>query len=264
MKLSMHLGHAAATRRRAARHDLPWTWGSVLRLGRVNGALLSAMLGEAELGSGATQQVHVHAGSNYTGAIAMRRLIPTVFVAAMLAACSESPTTPDADTTPAERPSLSVSVPGTNITINSVACSLISPSTGGVKCSYDVSNPDGLMVNTYPSANLKIDYQCVNASTGKVQSTGTVWRWAWGYHEGLTATSISATDEALTNPTLPNYYTRADKKYNACKGKQTGVPTHYELVYWDLVVDNWYSGQPAADYLYACLGSDTSRGCAVQ
>jgi hypothetical protein len=194
----------------------------------------------------------------------MRRLIPAVFVAAMLTACSESPTNPDADTTPAARPSLSVSVPGTNISINSGACSLTSASTGGVKCSYDVSNPDGLMVNTYPSATLKIDYQCVNSSTGKVQSTGTLYRGAWGYHEGLTATSISATDEALINPTLPTHYTRADKKYNACKGKQTAVPTNYALVYWQLLVDNWYYGQPNADYLYACLASETGHGCATQ
>jgi hypothetical protein len=193
----------------------------------------------------------------------MRRLIPAVFAAAMLAACSESPTNPDADTTPAVRPSLSVSLPGTNISINSVACSLTSASTGGVKCSYDVSNPDGLLVNVYPSAYLKIDYQCVNPNTGKVQSSGTSWRSAWGYHEGVTATSISATDEALNNPTLPTYYTRADKKYNACKGKLTAVPTHYALEYWELFIDNWYSGQPGADYLYTCLGSDTSHGCAA-
>jgi hypothetical protein len=213
---------------------------------------------------GAAQQVHVHAGSHYTGAIAMRSLIPAVFVAAMLAACSESPTNPDADTTPAARPNLSVSVPGTNISINSVACSLTSASTGGVKCSYDVSNPDGLMVNTYPSATLKVDYQCVNSSTGRVQSTGTLYPRAWGYHEGLTATSISATDEALTNPTLPTHYTRSDKKYNACKGNQTAVPTNYALYYWELLVDNWYYGQPGANYLYACLGSETWYGCSTQ
>jgi hypothetical protein len=182
----------------------------------------------------------------------------------MLAACSESPTNPDPETSSAGRPSLSVTLPGTNVTINSAACSLVSSSTGGVKCSYDVSNPDGLLMNIYPQAVLQVDYQCVNPSTGKIMSSSTMNRWTWGYHEGLTATSYTATDEALTNPALPSNYTRSNKKYNACKGKQTPVPTHYALAYWEVGVDNYYSGQPNADYRYVCLASQNWYGCATQ
>jgi len=79
-----------------------------------------------------------------------------------------------------------------------------------------------------------------------------------GYHEGLTATSISATDEALNNPTPPTQYTGRAKKYNACKGKLTPVPTHYALEYYDVDVDNWYYGQPAADLDNCCPQSSQS------
>ncbi len=54
----------------------------------------------------------------------MRRLIPAVFVAAILAACSESSTGPEATSAPEQRPSFSVAVPGTSIAINSASCSL--------------------------------------------------------------------------------------------------------------------------------------------
>lgn len=193
----------------------------------------------------------------------MRRVVPFALVAAMLAACSESPTEPATSKSPAPAaaPSFSVALPGTTASITSGSCSLVSASTGQVKCSYDVANPDGLLLNIYPEAMLDIDYQCVNASTGKVQSSGTNARWAVGSFEGVTATNPTGTDVQLGSPTINNSYVRKDKKYNACKGNQKVIITNYSMRYWEVYLDNWYSGQPNADYTWTCLGFDTSHGC---
>jgi hypothetical protein len=200
----------------------------------------------------------------------MRHFASAAVVAAMLlAACSESSTGPEVSApengtvTPAA-PIFSASLPGTTALISSGSCSLISSSTGEVRCSYDVSNPDGLLLNIYPGARLKLDYECVN-SIGKVQSTGTAVRWATGADVyGVTATNPTATDVELTPPVIPNSYVHKDSKFNACKGKQKVVVTNYTMVYWEIYLDNWYSVQPAADYNFTCLASDSDyRGCAT-
>jgi hypothetical protein len=194
----------------------------------------------------------------------MRRIVPFVLTAAMLAACSESPTDPSSSKSPAPAaPSFSVALPGTTASISSGSCSLVSASTGQVTCSYDVANPDGLLLNIYPGAMLAVDYQCTNASTGRVQSSGTGSRWTWAAFEGVTATNPTGTDITLASPTVNNSYTRKDRKFNACKGNQKLIITNYSLKYWEVYLDNWYSGQPNADYTWTCLGADNSRGCAT-
>jgi hypothetical protein len=184
----------------------------------------------------------------------MRRLIPAVFVAAMLAACSESPTNPEATTAPEQRPSSSVTVPGTTIAINSISCSLLSSTKGDVLCSYNVSNPNGLLINVMPSARVNIAYQCQNASTGKVVSTGTQERFVSQTHEGVTATTYSATNEPL--PTAKLFTTtNPSNKNNPCSGKQIAVVTGYSLQYWELLV--WTNTSSA------CAALDSRRGCKV-
>jgi hypothetical protein len=210
-------------------------------------------VGEADLGGGGTHHIQIQAGSNYTGAIAMRRLIPAVFVAAMLAACSESSTGPNATTTPEQRPSLSVTVPGTTIAINSASCSLVSSSAGDVLCSYNISNPDGFLMDVIPSARVDIAYQCLNSNTGKVMSTGTQMRFVSQKHSGVTATTYSATNEPLPTAKLFTTTNPAFGKLNPCKVKQTTVITGYSLPYWSL---NVYTG-----FGSACVAPNGSLGC---
>jgi hypothetical protein len=180
----------------------------------------------------------------------MRRLIPAVFVAAMLAACSESPTSPDAATALEQRPSFSVSLPGTTIAINSASCSLVSPTKGDVLCSYNVSNPDGLSMDVTPHARVDIAFQCLNASTGKVMSTGTQLRFVEQKHLGVTATTYSATNEPLPTAQL------VTTKLNPCKGKQTAFVTGYSMPVWWLSVEN-SSGSVCVSNPEATLGCKT-------
>ncbi len=193
----------------------------------------------------------------------MNRIIAVAFVALTLAACSETTTEPETSRVPAQPASFSVAVPGTNVSINSVSCGLISASTGEVRCSYDVANPDGILINIWPEAHVVMNYQCVNSSTGKIQSSGIGSRWIYG---NVTVTDVhpTAVDVQLSMATLPNDFVRKDTRRNTCKGKQTLVITNYAMDYFDVYVDNWYNGQPAAEYAFGCLGSkDWGFGCEV-
>jgi hypothetical protein len=215
-------------------------------------------VGEADLGGGGTHHVQIHAGSNYRGAIAMRRLIPAVFVAAILAACSESPTNPEATTAPEQRPTFSVTVPGTNVAVNSFSCSLVSSNKGDVLCSYNVSNPDGLTMDITSQARVDIAYQCLNSNTGKLMSTASQMRFVYNKHVGITATTYSATDEAL--PTASPYIetNHPYTKNNPCKSKQTTVVTGYSLVYSALYL-SVSLGSSSLGTL--CVASNNSLGC---
>ena len=193
----------------------------------------------------------------------MNRIIAAAFAALTLAACSETTTEPHTSTVPARPVSFSATLPGTNVSINSLSCSLISASTGEVRCSYDITNPDGTLINIWPEAHLRMNYQCVSPSTGKIQSTGVGARWAYA---ASTVTDVHPTADniQLSTATLPNDYVRKDTKRNTCKGKQTLVITNYAMDYFDVYVDNYYSGQPSTEYAFACLGSeDWGYGCEV-
>ena len=193
----------------------------------------------------------------------MNRIIAAAFVALTLAACSETTTEPTTSRVSAQPASFSAALPGTNVSINSLSCSLISASTGEVRCSYDITNPDGILINIWPEAHLTMNYQCVSPSTGKIQSTGVGARWAYA---ASTVTDVHPTADnlQLSTATLPNDYVRKDTRRNTCKGKQTLVITNYAMDYFDVYVDNWYDGQPAAEYVFGCLGSkDWGLGCEV-
>ena len=198
-----------------------------------------------------------------TQEFAMKRIIAAAFVALTLAACSETTTEPDTSRAPTQSASFSVAVPGTNVSINSVSCSLISASTGEVRCSYDITNPDGILINIWPEARVVMNYQCLSSSTGKIQSSGIGARWIYG---NVTVTDVHPTADnvQLSTATLPNDFVRKDNKRNTCKGKQTLVITNYSMDYFDVYVDNWYDGQPSTEYTWACLGSKASGlGCEV-
>jgi hypothetical protein len=260
MTLSTYLDLTAAVLRRVSRHDIPRARETVSRLALINGAPHPAMVGKS---GDATKQVHVYAGSKLTGDITMPRLIAAAVLAIMLAACTENPTDPGTGKSAAQPASFSVAVPGTTASITSYSCSLKSSTTGEVRCSYDIANPDQQLLNLYPQAALKIDYKCVNANTGKIQSSGTGVRWPGLSIEGVTASNPTATDVQLSTVTLSNSYTHSDTKLNACKGKQTLVITSYSMSYWELYVDNWYGGQPNTDYHSICVASDHRFGCAT-
>lgn len=184
----------------------------------------------------------------------MRRFVPTVFLAALLAACSESSTGPNTTSGAEPEPGFSVALPGTSTAINSASCSLVSSSAGDVLCSYNISNPDGLLLNVAPAAIVDIAYRCENASTGKVMSTGVDRRWVEQRHAGVTATTYSATDEPLPTASLNNS-TGHSARLNPCKGKQTAVVTGYSLVYWEVRIEN--------DVTSVCAGSDDHLGCQI-
>jgi hypothetical protein len=183
----------------------------------------------------------------------MRRLIPAVFVAAMLAACSEPPTNPEGTTAPEQRPSFSVTVPGTSIAINSASCSLVSSSKGDVLCSYNISNPDEFLIDVVPFARVDIAYQCLNSNTGKVMSTGSQMRFVEQKHLGVTATTYSATDEALPTASLYIVTNHPYTKVNPCKSNQTTMVTGYSLPYWSLNVSTGFGS--------GCVASNNSLGC---
>jgi hypothetical protein len=188
----------------------------------------------------------------------MRRLIPAVLAATVLAACSDSSTGPNATTGAEQRPSFSVTVPGTNVAVNSFSCSLVSSAKGDVLCSYNVSNPDGLTMELMPRARVDIAYQCLNSNTGKTMSTGTQLRFVDNEHAGVTATTYSATDEALPTASLYIISNHAYSKQNPCKSNQTTIVTGYSLVYWvlHLSVSSGSSNLGAI-----CVASNNSLGC---
>jgi hypothetical protein len=202
----------------------------------------------------------------------MRHFISAAALAAtLLAACSESSTAPEATApestapepgaAPSPAPSFAAGLPGTNVSISSGSCTQISTTTGEVHCSYSISNPDQLLINIYPEAHMAIDYQCLNASTGKVQSTGTGYRWAWLYFEGVTDANPSGVDVKLGSTTLPNSYKGKYQKSNTCKRSQKLVITKYTMVHWDIYVDNYYVGQPYEQYADVCYSDDADYGC---
>jgi hypothetical protein len=182
----------------------------------------------------------------------MRRLIPAVLATAMLAACSES-TSPEPTPVREQHPSWSVTLPGTSTTINSASCNLVSSSKGDVLCSYNISNPDGLLLNVIPAAIVDIAYQCQSPSTGKVMSTGTDRRWVEQRHSSVTAITYSATNEPLPTAALFNFSNGPGAKLNPCKGKQTPVVTNYSQQYWEVRIEK--------DITSVCAGSDDRLGC---
>jgi hypothetical protein len=197
----------------------------------------------------------------------MRHFIPAAALAAiLLAACSESSTAPetsapDNSTIPATPPSFSATLPGTSTVINSASCNLVNSTTGEVRCNWDISNPDHISLEILPGALMEIAYQCVNSSTGKVQSSGISTRWAWWADYEVTDANPTGTNIQLATATPPSTYTRKYTKLNVCKGKQTLVVKSYAMQYWDVFIDNFYIGQPDADYKWTCLGSDERYGC---
>jgi hypothetical protein len=202
----------------------------------------------------------------------MRHLVSAAALAAtLLAACSESSTAPEINapengtvSTSTPTPSFSATLPGTSVTITSGLCtqiSTVSPTTGDVRCDYSISNPDGIMLNIYPEARMILEYQCVSPSTGKVQSTGIGGSWAYAAINGVTAINPTGTNVQLSTATMPNTYVKKYNKLNACKGRQVVVVTKATMEYWDIYVDNWYSGQPGEQYKSTCLGQDDRYGC---
>jgi len=199
----------------------------------------------------------------------MPRIIAAACITLLLAACSESATAPETSNAPTgnaplEHPSLNVALPGTTASITSVSCTLTTPATGEILCSYDIANPDHLLLNIYGGASLYMAYQCVNSSTGKIQSSGIEGRWLSFAVMGTTEANPTGTNvQVSTATTLPNTYTKRYTKLNTCKGKQSLVITNYSMPYFDVLIDNHYSGQPDAEFSWACLGTDTRYGCAV-
>jgi len=197
----------------------------------------------------------------------MRHLVSAAALAAMLlAACSESSTAPEASapepgTPSSPAPSFSAGLPGTNVSISSGSCTQISTTTGEVHCSYNISNPDQIPLNIYPEAHMAIDYQCLNASTGRIQSTGKGYRWAWLYFEGVTDANPTGTDLKLGSAVLPNNNTGKYQKSNTCRKSQKLVITKYTMVHWDIWVDNYYVGQPGDEYADVCYSDDTDYNC---
>lgn len=196
----------------------------------------------------------------------MRHLIPAaILTATLLAGCSESSTAPETtapENSPGQpAPSFSATLPGTSTVINSASCNLVNSNTGEVRCSWDISNPDHISLELLPGALMDITYDCVNSNTGKVQSSGISTRWAWWADNDVTDATLIGTNVQLSTVTPPTTYTRKMTKLNACKGKQTLVIKSYYMQYWDVFIDNWYSGQPDADYQWTCLGSDDRYGC---
>jgi hypothetical protein len=180
-----------------------------------------------------------------------------------VAACQEAPTAPQSlafEPNSARKTHWS-DHDNTIVTFNSASCTLVNAATGSVQCSWDISNGPNPF-NVYPEALLDVTYNCVNPSNGRIASTSNRERWVWSNGvEGITTGTSVETNHQLNPPNIWNSYTGKDKKFNACKGSQVVSITNTSMLYWDLYVDNWYDGQPWADYRYGCFASDARYEC---
>lgn len=195
-----------------------------------------------------------------------RSILFLTATAGVLTACDSVPTAPEnvtardrgiamtISTDPAFDPAL--------VSYNSASCTLQDASTGSVACSYDLGNPTGQSRDIYPGAYLRVSYDCVNPKNGRIASSASIEQSVYTWRLAVTETSISATDDPLPAPYIPaNNYTGKDKKYNACKGSNVVSVTDISMLYWEIWIDNWYSGQPGADYRWSCYASDDRFGC---
>ena len=182
----------------------------------------------------------------------MRSVVLSSALTMLLAACSEVPTDPAAANIPQSPSMVATSITG--LSFNSGSCTLANSTTGEVRCSWDITNANGMSLGIHPQAHMAITYNCVD-SRGQIRSSGT--NNAWGYLSFLnvTSTSIAGTNQQLVTAVPYNTGTGSSKKFNACKPSQQLQITGYSMLYWHIIIDT-----PTAS---ACLGSDNRMGCFV-
>jgi hypothetical protein len=169
-----------------------------------------------------------------------------------LAGCSEAPTGPPATNIP-HSPSL-VATSITGVSFNSASCTLVSSTTGEVRCSWDITNANGTSLDYWADAYMSITYNCLN-NTGQIRSSGTANVWTYLAYTSVTSTSITGANQQLPTARPSNTGTGSSKKYNVCKGGQQLQITGYAMQYWDIYIET-----PTER---ACLGSDDRYGCLV-
>jgi hypothetical protein len=182
-----------------------------------------------------------------------RSMVQTIALTILLASCSEAPTGPGVTNIP-ESPSLAVATHIAGVAFNTGSCTLANSTTGEVRCSWDITNANGMSLGIHPQAHMAITYNCLD-SRGQVRSSAT--NNAWGYLSFLhvTSTSIAGTNQQLVTAVPYNTGTGSSKKFNACKPSQQLQITGYSMLYWHIIIDT-----PTAS---ACLGSDNRMGCFV-
>ena len=169
----------------------------------------------------------------------------------LLAACSEDPTSPAAPNIPQASSLVATSMPG--VSFNSASCTLVSSTTGEVRCSWDITNSNGMSLNIFPQAHMAITYNCLN-NRGQIRSSGTTNAWSYLSFLGVTSTSITGTNQQLVTA-VPYTGWGSSKRFSTCKASQQVQITGYAMLYWHIIIDT-----PTAS---ACLGSDNRMGCFV-
>jgi hypothetical protein len=182
----------------------------------------------------------------------IRSVVLSSALTMLLAACSEVPTDPAAANIPQSPSMVATSIEG--LSFNSGSCTLVSSTTGEVRCSWDITNTGGKSLDYWPEAEMAITYNCLDTK-GQIRKSGTGTAWSWLEYLNVTSTSITGTNQQLSTAALYNSRTRSGKRYNPCRTNQQLQITGYAMQYWDIWVD--VEGESA------CLGSDNRYNCYV-
>jgi len=186
--------------------------------------------------------------------ISIRRAIVGLFTIGMVSACEDAPTAPYSrlDFTPQSI----VTVDPTLVTFNSASCAMTNTSTGRVACSWDIGNPGSHVLNLWAEAFVTASYDCVNPKNGRIASSEARQLRTLHQSFGVSATSLTASNQQLPLVALINDYTGKMNKLNACKGNQVPQSVTWSLDYWDVSVIT-----VAGTQRMSCFASDNTNGC---
>jgi len=178
-------------------------------------------------------------------------MVHIIALTLLLASCSEGLTDPAATNIPQSPSFVATTIPG--VAFNSASCTLANSTTGEVRCSWDITNANGMSLGIHPQAQMAITYNCLN-SRAHIRSSGTTNAWSYLSYLAVTSTSITGTNQQLVTA-VPHTGAGSSKRYNVCKPSQQLQITGYTMLYWHILIDT----QTAS----ACLGSDNRIGCLV-
>jgi hypothetical protein len=175
---------------------------------------------------------------------------------AFMTACQDSPTAPDNFMPPPSTLRPTITPDPTLVTFNSASCTLVSSAIGSVHCSWDISNPSANTVNLAVQVSLQASYDCIHPKTGRIATSevrdlGTLYQ-----ESGVSSTSLTGTDVALSLPFLPTDYRGSMKKLNACKGNEVVQNLTWSMTYWEVTVT-----AIGGTLRQSCFAFDNRNGC---
>lgn len=144
----------------------------------------------------------------------------------------------------------------TLVAFNSAACSMTNSANGAVSCSWDIGNPLEAVMNLTAEAFVIANYDCVNPKNGRIHSTEQKELRTYRQYTGVSAASLTGTNEALPLVALITDYRGALKKENACRGNAVPESISWGLGYWNISVVT-----VTGPVRMSCFASDDHDGC---